>query len=444
MKPRVNITELAPKGTGKSFVFDNISRYAAVIPGGKLSAPALFFNSNTKQIGLIPRYDVVVVDEIQKIHTDASGEAMAALKMYLESGRYRRSTGDMGTSESGFVMLGNITLGANLLPLYESDGIFKELPPALQESAFIDRTHGLIEGWFMPRVSRDTPSKTIGFKGDFFSEVLHELRVDLRYADYISQSLHLPQCDDMRDNKAIARLAEGYLKLLFPDLILSEEEFISYCVNPAVRMRQQIRDELSKIDQEYKWVTIKSGNPDEFQLSHPDELPNQEQEAQKIDPLSPDRSPQVKTLDLVEGQRGVSYEKLFRPYLKGAKTIKIYDPYIRLQFQIYNLMSFCEILDLSAGTLKLDLVTTCDSYLEAELKDKLNELKKGLSRDHIEFNYVLESNLHDRWIETNTGWRIILGRGLDIFQKPDDKFTLGFMDQTKRKCKATIITYNRV
>jgi len=236
-----------------------------VIPGGKLSAPALFFNSNTKQIGLIPRYDVVVVDEIQKIHTDASGEAMAALKMYLESGRYRRATGDMGTSESGFVMLGNITLGINRLPLYESDGIFKELPAALQESAFIDRIHGLIEGWFMPRVSRNTPSKSLGFKGDFFSEVLHELRVDLRYADYVSQSLHLPQCEDMRDNKAISRLAEGFLKLLFPDLELSEEEFITYCVNPAVRMRQQIRDELSKIDQEFKWVTIKSQIPDEFQ-----------------------------------------------------------------------------------------------------------------------------------------------------------------------------------
>jgi len=273
VEPRVNIAELAPKGTGKSFVFDNISRYAAVIPGGKLSAPALFFNSNTKRIGLIPRYDVVVVDEIQKIQTDASGEAMAALKMYLESGRYRRATGDMGTSESGFVMLGNITLGSNHLPLYESEGIFKELPAALQESAFIDRIHGLIEGWFMPRVSRNTPSKSLGFKGDFFSEVLHELRADLRYADYVSQSLYLPQSEDMRDNKAISRLSEGFLKLLFPDLKLSEQEFIAYCVNPAVRMRQQIRDELSKIDQEFQWITIKSQIPDEFQLSHPDERP---------------------------------------------------------------------------------------------------------------------------------------------------------------------------
>lgn len=444
VEPRVNITELAPKGTGKSFVFDNISRYAAVIPGGKLSAPALFFNSNTKQIGLIPRYDVVVVDEIQKIHTDASGEAMAALKMYLESGRYRRATGSLGTSESGFVMLGNITLGSNRLPLYESDGIFKELPSALQESAFIDRIHGLIEGWFMPRVSRNTPSRTLGFKGDFFSEVLHELRVDLRYADYVSQSLHLPQCEDMRDNKAIARLAEGFLKLLFPDLVLSEEEFITYCVNPAVRMRQQIRDELSKIDQEYKWVTIKSESPDEFQLSHPDEKPDPEQEAQKVDPLSPDRSPEEKTLDIAEGQRGISYEKLFLPYLKGAKLIKICDPYIRLQYQIYNLMSFCEMLDPSDGPLKLDLVTACDSYLETELKTKLSELKIGLSKDQIDFDYILDSSIHDRCIETDTGWRIILGRGLDIFQKPDDKFTLGFMDQTKRKCKATTITYTKL
>jgi len=273
VQPRVNIAELAPKGTGKSFVFDNISRYAAVIPGGKLTAPSLFFNRSSKQIGLIPRYDVVVVDEVQKIHTDAAGEAMAGLKMYMESGRYRRITGDMGTSECGFVMLGNITLDSKRKPLYESNGIFRELPPELQESAFVDRLQGLIEGWFMPRISRETPSKSLGFKGDFFSEVLHELRSDLQYADYVSQSMRLPDCDDMRDNKAIARIAEGYLKLLYPDLQLSEEDFILNCVNPAVRMRQQIRDELSKLDQEYKWTTIKSEIPDKSQKNHPPTMP---------------------------------------------------------------------------------------------------------------------------------------------------------------------------
>ena len=443
VEPRVNLAELAPKGTGKSFVFDNISRYAAVIPGGKLSAPTLFFNSNTKRIGLIPRYDVVVVDEIQKIQTDASGEAMAALKMYLESGRYRRATGDLGTSESGFVMLGNITIGSDRLPLYESDGIFKELPPALQESAFVDRIHGLIEGWFMPRVSRNTPSKSLGFKGDFFSEVLHELRVDLRYADYVSKSLHLPQCDDMRDNKAIARLAEGFLKLLFPDLAPTEEEFITYCVNPAVRMRQQIRDELAKLDQEYRWVTIKSQMPDEFQLSHPDKKPEPAEEI-KVDPLSPDRTPTETTLDIADGQKGISYSKLFSPYLSMAKSVKLVDPYIRYDYQIHNFVNFCECLIPANGEVALALVTGADSgEHERILASKFEELKTSLEQDHVKFTYSFQKDLHDRWIETDTGWRIILGRGLDLFQKPEGKFTLGFMHQTKRRCKATTITYMR-
>jgi len=248
----------------------------------------------------------------------------------------------------------------------------------------------------------------------------------------------------MRDNKAIARLAEGFLKLLFPDLELTEEEFIKYCVNPAVRMRQQVRDELSKIDLEFKWVTIKSQIPDEFQLSHPDEKPVAEEGVKIVDPLAPGRTPEEKTLDLAEGQRGISFEKLFMPYVKGARSIKIFDPYIRLQYQIYNLMSFCEMLAPPQDTLKLYLVTSCESYQESELKDKLGELKIGLSRDNIEFDYAFDNTLHDRWIETDTGWRIILGRGLDIYQKPDDKFTLGFLDQTKRRCKSTKITYTRL
>lgn len=85
-----------------------------------------------------------------------------------------------------------------------------------------------------------------------------------------------------------------------------------------------------------------------------------------------------------------------------------------------------------------------DDYQEAEVKGKFEELKIGLNRDNISFDYKFDNTLHDRWIETDTGWRIILGRGLDIFQKPDDKFTLGFLDQTRRRCKATTITYTRL
>lgn len=445
IQPRVNLAELAPKATGKSFIFDNISRYAAVIPGGKLSAPSLFFNNNSKQIGLIPRYDVVVVDEVQKIQTDAAGEAMAALKMYLESGRYRRATGDMGTSEAGFILLGNITLGPDRMPLYETNGIFKELPAALQESAFVDRIHGFLEGWFMPRIKKNTPSNYLGFKGDFFSEILHEMRVDLQYADYVSHSLHLPECDDMRDNKAISRLAEGYLKLLFPDLNVTNEEFIEYCVNPAVRMRQQVRDELSKLDQEYKWVTIKSELPDEFQHLHPKAKPEpvQGNEAE-ADPLSPERKPVETVIDIKEGQKGISFAKLFLPYLAGAKEITVIDPYLRYQYQIRNFYNFCEYVAPVHGKIKIHLITGADSNeQEVSLSGEYQEIKKNLEQERIALTYDFDRDQHDRSIKTDTGWRITLGRGLDIFKKPEGRFTLGFVDQTKRECKATTITYTK-
>lgn len=444
VQPRVNLAELAPKGTGKSFVYDNISRYAAVIPGGKLSAPTLFFNSTTKQIGLLPRYDVVVVDEVQKIQTDAAGEAMAGLKMYLESGRYRRATGDLGSAEAGFALLGNISLGLDRRPLYESNGIFRELPAALQESAFIDRIHGLIEGWYMSRITKDSPSRDLGFKGDFFSEVLHQLRGDLQYADYVSHNMSLPDCEDMRDNKAIARVAEGFLKLLFPDLHLTEEEFVEYCVNPAVRMRQQIRDELAKLDPEYKWVTIRSLNPDESQLSHPDQKPEATTPEEDTDPLFPGRKPVPTTIEITDGQRGISYERLFNPYLKGAKQIKLIDPYLRYDYQITNFLIFCELIASGEKAVDLELLTGAESSTQQTfLFEKFEEIKRNLASNKINFKFDFDPSLHDRWIETDTGWKIILGRGLDIFQKLEGKFSLGFIDQTRRQCKATTIIYLR-
>lgn len=440
VQPRVNLVELAPKGTGKSFVFDNISRYAAVIPGGKLSAPSLFFNSSSRQIGLIPRYDVVVVDEIQKIQTDSAGEAMAGLKMYLESGRYRRATGDMGTSEAGFVMLGNIALTDERRPLYQSEGLFKELPNALQESAFIDRLHGLLEGWHMPRITKNTPSRHLGLKGDFFGEILHELRPRLEFADYVSQHLHLPSCDDMRDNKAIARIAEGYLKLLFPDLNVDEAEFIEFCVNPALRMRQQIRDELSKIDKEYAWVSIRSGIPDEFQELHPSEKPPVDEGQPKADPLAAERPPVPMTIELKDGQTGISFRRIFGPYLKGASRITLVDPYIRLDYQIYNLMSFIELLEPESDCIELHLITAAGSQEEeVVLSEKLDTIQLGSDSKNVKFTYAFDSTKHDRLIETNTGWRINLGRGLDLFHRAEGRYTLGIIDQSQRKCKETNI-----
>jgi len=150
-------------------------------------------------------------------------------------------------------------------------------------------------------------------------------------------------------------------------------------------------------------------------------------------------------VDLAEGQRGISYERLFKPYLRGAKQIKIVDPYIRYDYQIHNLINFCEFIAPEQDEIELMLVTVEDSpEQEVELSAKLNELQSSLVKDHIRFTYTLEKGLHDRYIEADSGWRVILGRGLDIYQKPEVRFSLGFIDQTKRRCKATTLTFTRL
>jgi ATP-dependent Lon protease len=255
IESRVNLLELAPKGTGKSFVYDNLSRYARVVSGGKVSPAVLFHNLTTNTPGLITRYDVVVFDEVQSITGDSTGELVAGLKVYLESGKFSRGKTE-ATAEAGFVMLGNITLDADLKPIYNEESIFKEIPNFLQETAFIDRIHGIVPGWELPRVSKDTPSRSLGFKGDFFSEVMHRLRGEVRYADYVKMHMRLEGSNDLRDRKAISRLASAYLKFLFPDLQPSEQEFRAYCVEPAIELRQRVRDELHKLDPEYASVKI--------------------------------------------------------------------------------------------------------------------------------------------------------------------------------------------
>lgn len=255
VESRVNLIELAPKGTGKSFVYGNVSRYARVVGGGKISPAVMFHNNATNTPGIVTRYDAVVLDEAQSIQGDAKGELIAGLKVYLESGKFSRGNTE-AVAESGFVMLANITLDENHIPVHLGEGLFSEIPNFLQETAFVDRLHGIIPGWYMPRVSKDTPSVTLGFKGDFFSEILHNLRSEPQYTDYVNMNMQLLNCNDMRDRKAITRLASAFLKLIFPDLKVGQSEFNEYCVKPAVDLRQRVRDELHKMDSEYAKVAI--------------------------------------------------------------------------------------------------------------------------------------------------------------------------------------------
>jgi len=477
VEPRYNLVELAPKGTGKSFVFENMSRYVAV-RSGNITPAVLFYNDARKTPGLITRYDSVVIDEAQKVKGDSSGELTALLKSYLESGRFGRGSAGSIPAEAGLVILANIELDKKKRPVTEEIGLFRVFPNFLRETAFIDRFSGLLPGWDLPKINKQTPSKSIGLKGDIFGEILHKLRGDISYRDYVKTSMELQNCEDMRDSKGIEAGATGLLKILFPDKDPSEEEFYKYCVNPALEMRQRVHDELCKLDREYDAVTFKSKYPDDFQRNHPvvhfvtdkdiesiEDLdqptiaqepiqPVDQEEAEvmtffgegeKVETAKPEPELEAKTVRIKEGDTGYSYQNLFGAYLKGARRIYITDPYVRMDYQIRNFIAFAGILDTSAGDVDLHLTTSAeDSYQQDVVERKLKEFAASLSKHGIRFTFEFNPAIHDRSLRLDNGWNIYPGRGLDIFQKPESKFELSEIDQTKRICRETEVVFQKV
>jgi ATP-dependent Lon protease len=254
VQDRINLIELAPKGTGKSFVFLNLSRYVRLVSGGKVTAAALFYNNATRQPGLLSNYDVVVLDEAQALSFDKPGEIIGVLKDYLESGSFARGGTQKIEAGAGLVLLANIPMGEDKRPL--QNNLFGELPDFLRETALIDRMHGILPGWELPRIEQSFIATGLGFKADYFGDVLHHLRHRAGYDYLVQQYMHGIGTNDRRDNTAIARLATGFCKLLFPHAIISEGDFREYCLKPAVQLRQRVRDQLSLLDPEFEVVQM--------------------------------------------------------------------------------------------------------------------------------------------------------------------------------------------
>ena len=165
-------------------------------------------------------------------------------------GEYR--VGDYrGIGEAGFVLLGNI----NQEFMNENSNMLRELPAIFHESALLDRFHGFIKGWDIPRMRENMKAEGWGLNVEYFSEILHALRNDIRYRKVVDDLLHVPKGADTRDTEAIKRLATGYLKLFFPHALSTADinltDFAQYCLNPSKSMRQIIRKQLHIMDREY-------------------------------------------------------------------------------------------------------------------------------------------------------------------------------------------------
>lgn len=81
-----------------------------------------------------------------------------------------------------------------------------------------------------------------------------------------------------------------------------------------------------------------------------------------------------------------------------------------------------------------------DEHIEG-FKEKLTQLGYTLETIGVTFDFVFQDAIHDRSIVLNNGWKIVMRRGLDIWQKTNGWFDQSEFVQEKRQCKACEITY---
>jgi ATP-dependent Lon protease len=253
IEPRLNVIELAPKGTGKSYVFGNLSKYGWLVSGGKVTRAKLFWDKQKQQNGIIKNHDFTAFDEIQTIIFQEPAEIQAALKSYLESGKTTIDNQEF-SSECGLMLMGNIPLTKDRMPT--SQLYFNNLPANFRESALLDRFHCFIEGWLLPRINNSMIFKGWTINVEYFSEILHSMRTINTYSLLFDQLCRFEEKADVRDSKAIKRIATGYMKLLFPHwrsiADVNKEEFEMYCLNPAIHRRGIVKEQCRNIDPEFK------------------------------------------------------------------------------------------------------------------------------------------------------------------------------------------------
>ena len=257
VEKKVNLIELAPKGTGKSYLFGQVSRFGWLASGGVVTRAKMFYDISRDQDGLVATNDFVTLDEVQTIRFPDVDEMRGALKTFCENG-YCNIGRHRVDSDAGIVLCGNIPDEA-----MKSDGygnLFRTLPEVFHESALIERFHGFIKGWNIPRMNDDLKVSGWAMNSEYFCTILHDLRADHTYRAILDSIVEVPSGADTRDTEAIKRIATAYFKLLFPHVRSVDDvnlrEFDRYCLRRASLMRDVILRQLGILDTEYSGKAV--------------------------------------------------------------------------------------------------------------------------------------------------------------------------------------------
>lgn len=237
-----NICELGPRSTGKSHIYKEISPNSILVSGGQTTVANLFYNMASKQVGLVGLWDCVAFDEVAGIKfKDKDG--IQIMKDYMASGSFARGKEEKAASAS-MVFVGNINQSVDVL--LKTSSLFDPFPEEMaRDTAFFDRMHCYIPGWEIPKFSPEHFTNDYGFITDYLSEFLRELRKD-QFGDSLEKYFRLGKNLNQRDNIAVRKMVNGYLKLVYPHGEFSKDD-LEEILCLSLEMRRRVKEQLKKI-----------------------------------------------------------------------------------------------------------------------------------------------------------------------------------------------------
>ncbi len=473
-----NLIELGPKGTGKSHIYSEFSPHGMLISGGEITVPKLFVNNSTGSLGLVGYWDCVAFDEFAGKKKRVDNALVDIMKNYMANKSFSRGVETLG-AEASMAFVGNTK---HTVPyMLRNSDLFEELPVKYHDSAFLDRLHFFVPGWEVDIIRNEMFTSGYGFVVDYLAEILKSLR-DQDLSNEFEEHFTLSDQISTRDRAAIKKTFSGLMKILFPSKDATVKE-IKWLLTFAIEGRKRVKDQLLRIDETFVPVnfaftdndgeetvvkTLEEGlYPDVYYSRAAAEAgapvsnssaPNTDETAMPSGGTPTNHSPAASSppaakeghVEVLENQRGISYDNLFAAHLKGAKKIVVTDPYIRKFHQARNLSEFLETISKikSDENVDVELVTVADELKPEEQIDFLNQIKIHCHSIGIMFSYKFEdsTSIHARHIVTDNGWKITLDRGLDVFQHYDsrDAFSFATRLQEHRACKPFEVTYLKI
>lgn len=455
-----NYVELGPKGTGKSHIFSELSPHGVLVSGGDVTSARLFVSNTGKgKVGLVGYWDIVCLDEFEQVvgSKRSDGDMVNIMQNYMANKSFNRGKETMQAYAS-MAFIGNTKHSVPYM--LRNSHLFESIPAAYIKGAFLDRIHIYIPGWEVKILKNIGLSSDYGFIVDYLAEILRQLR-KFDYSNLLDTYVSLDPTYSGRDTNSVRKTFSGLVKLIYPNLKMTEEEALEL-IHFANEGRKRVKDQLYIFDETFRsepvnfQYTVKSTkriiavetleNMSLGLTKKPEILIDKgETTADKVEGnlIKPAVTLEEKNIVIHDNQTGVSYKKLFSDYLVGASRVEIVDPYIRLPYQAKNLIEFCNILaEVKTPDTDVDfhVITWNKDECIADVIDWFVEIQDSIAPLGINFTWTFEE-YHDRHITTDTGWKIKLGRGLDIFERVEGFFNTAIVVQELRLCKNCEITY---